>query len=168
MAKLTLKGNPINSIGNLPPHDSQAPAFSATKTDLTEISLKDFHGKKVILNIFPSLDTATCAMSVRKFNEAANQLKNTVVLCISADLPFAQQRFCGAENLKNVIPLSIFRHTEFGKDYGMTIIDGPLKGLMSRAVIILDDHGKVIYTEQVTEIVNEPDYQSALKAVASI
>jgi thiol peroxidase len=165
MAKVTLKGNFINTIGNLPLLGSKTPSFTATKTDLTEIGLNDFQGKKVIFNIFPSLDTATCAMSVRKFNEAANKLKNTVILCISADLPFAQQRFCGAENLKNVMPLSIFRHTEFGKDYGVTIIDGPLKGLLARAVVIVDESGKVIYTQQVSEIIDEPDYQAALKII---
>ena len=165
MAKITLKGKPINTIGNLPPLGSKIPNFIATKTDLTEIGLNDFQGKKVVLNIFPSLDTATCAMSVRKFNEAANKLKNTVILCVSADLPFAQQRFCGTENLKNVIPLSVFRHQEFGKNYGVTIVDGPLQGLLARAVVIVDEDGKAIYTQQVSEIVDEPDYQAALNTI---
>lgn len=165
MTKITFKGNPINTVGTLPAIGKPAPDFTLTKTDLNEVSLKDFRGKKVILNIFPSLDTPTCAMSVRKFNEEAARLKNTVVLCISADLPFAQQRFCGAEGLKNVIPLSVFRHPEFGKNYGVLIIDGPLAGLLSRAVVIIDETGKIIYTQQVPEITQEPDYQSALAAL---
>lgn len=165
MATITLKGNPVHTIGDLPKIGSQAPDFSATTSDLTEIRLKDYLGKKVILNIFPSLDTAVCAMAVRHFNEMANNLKNTVVLCISADLPFAQKRFCATENLQNVLTVSLFRHPEFGKLYGVTITDGPLAGLMSRAVVILDEHGKVVYTQQVGEITDEPDYTAVLAAV---
>lgn len=165
MSKISFKGNPVNTVGTLPKIGNQAPEFSLTKADLSEISLKDLKGKKVILSIFPSLDTAVCATSVRKFNESANQLNNVAVVCISADLPFAQARFCGAENLKNVITASTFRHPEFGKQYGVTITDSPLAGLMSRAVIVLDENGKIIYTQQVPEITQEPDYQAALAAV---
>lgn len=163
MAKITFKGDVIHTLSSLPSVGSHAPDFTATKTDLSEISLKSFKDKKIILNIFPSLDTPTCAMSVRKFNEKAAQLSNVVVLCISADLPFAQNRFCGAEGLTNVIPLSIFRHPEFGKKYGVTIIEGPLAGLLSRAVLIMDEKHQVIYGQQVPEIAQEPDYEAALK-----
>jgi thioredoxin-dependent peroxiredoxin len=166
MTQITLQGNPINTIGRLPALGSTAPDFTATKIDLSDVSLKDYAGKKIILNIFPSVDTGTCATAMRHFNEAANQLDNTVILCVSADLPFAQKRFCGAENLQNVIPVSIFRHTEFGKTYGVTIIDGPLSGLLSRAIVAIDKKGIVVYTEQVAEIANEPDYQSVLAALA--
>lgn len=166
MAKITLKGNAIHTIGELPKVGSQAPAVKLTKTDLSEVDLKQFKGKRVILNIFPSLDTSTCATSVRKFNEAASRLSDTTVLCVSMDLPFAQARFCGAENLQNVIPVSVFRHLEFGKNFGVVITDGPLAGLLSRAIVILDENGKVIYTQQVPEIVDEPDYTAALKAIA--
>lgn len=167
MAKITLKGNPTNTIGVLPKEGTQGPNLTATTTDLKDVSLSNFAGKKIILNIFPSLDTPTCASSVRKFNEAANKLDNTVVLCISEDLPFAQKRFCAAEGLTNVIPLSVFRHPEFGKNYGVTIVDGPLAGLMSRAIVILDEKGKVIYTQQVPEITEEPNYDEALNALNS-
>lgn len=162
MAKITLKGNPINTLGNLPKKGTQAPDFNLVKQDLSVAKLSDFKGQKVVLNIFPSLDTATCAMSVRHFNAAASDLNNTVVLCISKDLPFAQARFCGAEGLDKVITLSDFRNGSFGKDYKLEITDGPLAGLESRVVIILDEEGKVIYTQQVPEIVNEPDYEAAL------
>jgi thiol peroxidase len=166
MATITLKGNPIHTIGNLPTTNSQAPDFTLTKIDLSDISLKDYSGKKIVLNIFPSLDTPTCATSVKRFNEEANNLNGTIVLCVSADLPFAQKRFCGAENLERVIPVSVFRSPDFGKQYGVTIIDGPLAGLLSRAVIIIDEKGKVIYTQQVAEIAEEPDYVAALKALS--
>lgn len=165
MAKITLKGNPVHTHGELPKTGQKAPEFTGVKTDLSEVSLSDYKGKKVVLNIFPSLDTSTCAASVRKFNEEAEKLFNTVVLCISMDLPFAQSRFCGAEGLDNVIPVSVFRSPEFGKDYGVTIIDGALKGLTSRAVVIIDEEGKVIYNQQVNEIVDEPDYNSALASL---
>jgi thiol peroxidase len=165
MAKITLKGNPINTLGNLPEKGTQAPEFNLVKQDLSVAKLSDYKGQKVVLNIFPSLDTATCAMSVRRFNAEASGLENTVVLCISKDLPFAQARFCGAEGLDKVITLSDFRNGSFGKDYQLEIADGPLAGLESRVVIIVDETGKVIYTQQVPEIVDEPDYESALAAL---
>lgn len=165
MAKITLKGNPINTLGNLPEKGTQAPDFALVKQDLSVAKLSDFKGRKVVLNIFPSLDTATCAASVRHFNEAASGLDNTVVLCISKDLPFAQARFCGAEGLDKVITLSDFRNGSFGKDYQLEIADGPLAGLESRVVIDLDEEGKVTYTQQVSEIVDEPDYDAALAAL---
>ena len=162
MAQITLKGNAINTIGNLPEVGSKAPGFTLVKNDLSMGSLSDYKGTKVVLNIFPSLDTGTCAASVRRFNQEASKLNNTKVLCISKDLPFAQARFCGAEGLKDVHNLSDFRTGEFGKDYGVEIIDGPLAGLESRAVVIIDEEGIVTYTQQVPEIVDEPDYDSAL------
>ena len=165
MAQITLKGNPINTIGNLPEKGTKAPDFALVKNDLSMGSLADYKGKKVVLNIFPSLDTGTCAASVRRFNQEASNLENTVVLCISKDLPFAQARFCGAEGLEDVINFSDFRTGEFGKAYGVEITDGPLAGLESRAVVIVDEEGTVIYTQQVTEIVDEPDYDSALAAL---
>ena len=165
MAKITLKGNAIQTAGNLPVVGSQAPDFKLTKTDLSDVSLKDFAGKKVILNIFPSLDTSVCATSVRKFNAEAEKLPNTVVLCISRDLPFAHGRFCSTEGLNNVVPLSELRDDSFSKGYGVKIIDGPLAGVMSRAVVVLDTAGKVVYAEQVPEITQEPNYELALKAV---
>jgi thiol peroxidase len=165
MATITVNGDPIETYGELPAVGSQAPDFTLVKSDMSEISLSELAGKKVILNIFLSLDTDVCANSVRHFNEAANQLENTVVLCISADLPFAHARFCGAEGLDNVITASVFRNPEFGKDYGVTITTGPA-GLLSRSVVVIDESGKVIYTEQVPETVNEPDYEAALKALS--
>jgi len=165
MAEITLQGNTIHTLGNLPEKGDEAPDFSLVKTDLSEGKLSDYKGKKVVLNIFPSLDTATCAASVRRFNAEASNMENTVVLCISKDLPFAQARFCGAEGLDNVITLSDFRTGQFGKKYQVEITDGPLAGLESRAVVIVDENGKVIYTQQVPEIVDEPDYESALAAL---
>jgi thiol peroxidase len=165
MAQITLKGNPINTIGNLPKVGTKAPAFTLVKDDLSIKSLTDYKGQKVVLNIFPSLDTGTCAASVRRFNAEASKLDNTVVLCISKDLPFAQARFCGAEGLKDVHNLSDFRGGQFGKDYGVEIVDGPLAGLESRAVVVLDEEGSVVYTQQVAEIVDEPDYEAALAAL---
>jgi len=165
MAKITLKGNPIQTSGNIPAKGAQAPDFTLTKTDLSDVSLKDFLGKKVILNIFPSLDTSVCAASVRKFNAEADKLSNTVVLCISRDLPFAHSRFCTTEGLNNVIPLSELRNENFSKAYGVKIIDGPLSGVFSRAVVVLDVSGKVVYSEQVPEITQEPNYEAALKEV---
>ena len=162
MAHITLKGTPFATIGDLPPANLPAPDFSLTKTDLSGCSLQELKGKKIVLNIFPSIDTAVCAASVRRFNEAAGGLDNTVVLCISADLPFAHKRFCEGEGLKNVIPLSIFRSPGFGADYGLTITNGPLAGLLARAVVIIDGNGKVAYTELVPEIAQEPDYAAAL------
>ncbi len=166
MATITLKGNAINTSGSLPAVGSDLPAFKLVKSDLSEASAADFAGKKLVLNIFPSLDTGICAASVRRFNQDAAALGDTVVLCISADLPFAHSRFCVAEGIENVVSLSTFRSPEFAAAYGLGIVDGPLKGLLSRAVIVADASGKVLYTEQVPEIVQEPDYEKALAALA--
>ena len=168
MARITLKGNPFSTSGNLPGISLTAPSFSLTKSDLSECSLEAYKGKTVVLNIFPSIDTHVCASSVRKFNEAASGLENTVVLCISADLPFAHTRFCEGEGLKNVIPLSAFRSPGFGANYGLTIADGPLAGLLARAVIVIDPGGKIAYTELVPEIAQEPDYAAALNSLNSL
>ncbi|NTW82988.1 MAG: thiol peroxidase [Chlorobiaceae bacterium] len=165
MAQITLKGNPVETVGTLPAKGSEAPFFCLIRTDLSEAGPADFHGKRMVLNIFPSLDTAVCASSVRKFNQDASSLENTVVLCISADLPFAHKRFCETEGLQNVVPLSVFRSPEFGRDYGVTITSGPLKGLLSRAVVVVNSDGIVIYSEQVPEIVQEPDYANILKVL---
>ena len=162
MAQVTLKGNPFHTSGELPKVGTAAPAYTLVRTDLAEVSGQDFAGQRVVLNIFPSLDTPTCAASVRKFNARANEKPNTTILCISADLPFAQKRFCGAEGLDNVVPVSVFRAPEFGQSYGVTLVDGPLKGLLARAVVVLDAAGKVIHTELVPEIAEEPDYNAAL------
>lgn len=163
MANITLKGNAIETIGNLPAVGSAAPAFTLVGTDLADVSLSDYAGKKVVLNIFPSIDTAVCAASARAFNVKASG--DAVVLCISADLPFAHKRFCEIEGLENVIPLSNFRSSGFGSDYGATITTGPLAGLLSRAIVVVDESGKVVYTEQVPEIAQEPDYDAALAAL---
>jgi len=165
MADITLGGNPVKTSGELPRTGTQAPGFNLIKTDLSPASLSDFKGSKLVLNIFPSIDTGTCAASVRKFNEKASGLENTKVLCISRDLPFAQKRFCGAEGLDNVITLSDFKDGSFGKNYNLMIEDGPLAGLHSRAVVVIDENGTIKYTEQVSEIANEPDYESALAAL---
>ncbi len=165
MATVTLKGNPFQTIGDLPSIGSKAKDFQLVKGDLSTVSLADFAGSKVVLNIFPSIDTGTCARSVIHFNAEANNLENTKVLCISRDLPFAQSRFCGNQGLDNVITLSDFVNGQFGKDYGVQLINGPLSHLHSRAIIVLNEEGEVIYTEQVSEIVNEPNYEAALKAL---
>jgi thiol peroxidase len=165
MADITLKGNPINTIGNLPEVGSKASEFLLKTVALATNSLSDFIGKNVILNIFPSVDTGTCATSVREFNKQAAELQNTVVLCISKDLPFAQARFCGAEGIENVVMLSDFANGSFGKDYGLEITNGPLANLHSRAVIVIDASGTVVYTEQVSDIVDEPNYKAALNAI---
>ncbi len=165
MTKITLKGNPINTIGNLPKTGSKAKKFTMIGNDLSKVKLKDFKSQRIVLNIFPSLDTGTCAASVREFNKRAADLENTKVLCISRDLPFAQARFCGAEGIKNVITISDFNKGKFGKKYGLTIKNGPLANLFSRAIIVLDKEHKIIYTEQVSEIVDEPNYEKALKAL---
>ncbi len=165
MAEITLKGNPVNTVGSLPQTGTSAPGFTLVKNDLSEASLADFSGKRIVLNIFPSLDTPVCAASVRRFNLEAANVPNTVVLCVSADLPFAHKRFCEVEGIDNVVSLSVFRSPEFGRDYGVTIADGPLKGILSRAVIIIDESGSVTYTEQVPEITIEPDYEAALKSM---
>lgn len=165
MSKITFKNNPVRTTGSLPAVGSQAPNFSLTKTDLSDVSLKDFLGKKIILNIFVSLDTSVCAASVRQFNQQAEKLDDVVILCISADLPFAHARFCTTEGLQHVISLSDFRHKEFGELYGVRIIDGVLAGLLSRAIVVLDATGKIVYIEQVPEITQEPNYQAALDAL---
>lgn len=162
MAQITLKGNPFHTSGDLPKAGVPAPAFTLVKTDLAETTLKDFGGRRVVLNIFPSLDTPTCAASVRKFNVLASSTPNTTVLCVSADLPFAAKRFCSTEGLENVVPASCFRHAAFGSAYGVTLVDGPLQGLLARAIVVLDATGKVLHTELVPEIANEPDYDAAL------
>ena len=165
MATITLGGNPINTSGSLPVVGSKAPDFNLVKNDLSTTTLADFAGSKLVLNIFPSIDTGTSATSVRTFNTKASTLENTKVLCISRDLPFAQKRFCGAEGLENVINLSDFKDGSFGKNYGLTIVDGPLEGLHSRVVLIVDENGIVKYAEQVSEIANEPNYDAALGAL---
>ncbi len=166
MATITLKGNEIHTNGNLPVVGQKAPNFELVNTDLSVSQLSDYKGSKVILNIFPSVDTGICAASVRAFNKEASNLSNTKVVCISRDLPFAQARFCGAEGLDDVINSSDFRDGKFGKDYGVEIIDGSMKGLHARAVVVLDEEGVVTYTEQVPEIVQEPDYAAALKMLS--
>jgi len=165
MATITLKGNTIHTSNELPKVGTQAPYFTLVKNDLSKSSLSDYKGSKVVLNIFPSIDTGTCAASVRQFNKEAAELENTKVLCISRDLPFAQARFCGAEGIENVVNLSDFATGDFGKNYGLQIIDGPLANLHSRAVVVLDESGKIMYTEQVGEIVDEPNYKAALEAL---
>ena len=162
MAQVTLKGNPINVDGQLPQKGQQAPAFSLVGGDLSDVTLASLSGKRKVLNIFPSIDTPTCATSVRKFNVDASKLPNTVVLCISADLPFAQKRFCGAEGLDNVVNLSTMRGASFLKDYGVAIANGPLAGVAARAVVVLDENDKVLHSELVAEIANEPDYAAAV------
>ncbi|WP_153558623.1 thiol peroxidase [Roseimaritima sediminicola] len=165
MAEVKLKGNPCQTCGELPSGGSDAPPIKLTKTDLSETTGADYSGKRVVLNIFPSIDTPTCATSVQRFNKEASQLDNTVVLCVSRDLPFAQKRFCGAEGLEDVVPASDFRSGDFGRAYGVQIEDGPLAGLLARAVVVLDENGKVIHSELVEEIANEPNYDAALAAL---
>ncbi|MGD8816301.1 MAG: thiol peroxidase [Acidobacteriota bacterium] len=164
MAQITLKGNPINTSGDLPEVGADAPDFTLVAADMSEKKGSDYAGRAVVLNIFPSIDTPVCANSVRAFNEKAAG-KDAVVLCISADLPFAAGRFCGAEGIENVVTLSTFRNPQFGKDYGMTIVDGPLAGVLGRAVVVVGPDGNVKYTELVPEIGQEPDYDAALAAV---
>jgi len=165
MGTVTLGGNPISTSGELPAVGAKAPDFTLTGADLADVSLSSFAGKKVILNIFPSLDTAVCATSVRKFNEAAGSVPGAVILAISRDLPFAQKRFCGAEGIENVVTLSAMRDTDFGEKYGVLITSGPLAGLFARSVVVVDEEGKVVYRELVPEIKEEPKYESALTAV---
>jgi thiol peroxidase len=162
MSSITLGGNPVNTSGELPKIGTQLADFKLVKNDLSIATLADFAGKKVVFNIFPSIDTGTCAASVRKFNATAANLNNTVVLCISRDLPFAQKRFCGAEGIENVENLSDFKDGSFGKTNGLEIIDGVLAGLHSRAVIVIDEKGTILHTEQVNEIADEPNYEAAL------
>lgn len=165
MSGTKFKGNPVHVDGSFPKVGDQAPAFKLIAGDLSEKSLADFAGKRKVLNIFPSVDTGVCAASVRHFNKDAAGLKNAVVLCISADLPFAQARFCGAEGIENVTMLSMMRGREFLKDYGVAMTDGPLAGLAARAVLVLDEHDKVIHAQMVDDITHEPDYDAALKAL---
>ena len=165
MSKITLKGNAINTSGVLPAIGSIAADFKLIAGDLSVKTLGDFKGKNLVLNIFPSIDTGTCAASVRNFNKMAADLLNTTVLCVSRDLPFAQNRFCGAEGIENVIVLSDFNTGQFGKDYGLEIVDGPLAGLHSRCIVVLNGEGKVVYTEQVAETSEEPNYDLALALV---
>ena len=164
MAEVTLGGNPVHTIGELPEIGTKAPDFAVTGTNLADVTLESLAGKKVVLNIFPSVDTATCAQSVRHFNQSASGLENTVVLCVSADLPFAQKRFCGAEGINNVQTGSTFR-SNFGQTYGVTLADGPLSGLLARAVVVLDESGTVVHTQLVPEIGTEPNYDDALDAL---
>ena len=166
MASVTLGGTPVTTISNLPEVGSPAPAFTLSRNDLSSVTLNDYRGKKLVLNIFPSVDTGVCAQSIRTFNEKASALENTEVLCISRDLPFAQARFCGAEGIENVSTLSDFKRGEFGKDYGVELIDGDFEGLHSRAIVVVDEKGKVIHTEQVSEIGHEPNYEAALNALS--
>jgi thiol peroxidase len=165
MSSVKFKGNPIRVDGSFPKVGEQAPGFKLVAGDLSEKSLSDFAGKRKVLNIFPSIDTGVCAASVRHFNKDAAGLENAVVLCISADLPFAQARFCGAEGIQNVTMLSTMRGREFLKDYGVAMTDGPLAGLAARAVLVLDEHDKVMHAQLVDEIGHEPDYDAALKAL---
>ncbi|HKO76115.1 MAG TPA: thiol peroxidase [Flavobacterium sp.] len=162
MASITLGGNPIHTSGELPKVGSKLADFKLVQNDLSIADLSTFSGKRLVLNIFPSIDTGTCATSVRKFNESASSLANTAVLCISRDLPFAQKRFCGAEGLENVVNLSDFQEGAFGKNNGLDIVDGPLAGLHSRVIIVADENGVVTHTEQVAEIAHEPNYEAAL------
>ena len=166
MATITLQGNPIHTCGELPAPGAPAPDFLLTKTDLGDVSLRDFAGQRVVLNIFPSIDTPICATSVRRFNAEIDKLNNAACLCVSLDLPFAHARFCGAEGLERVIAVSELRNRDFGDRYGVRISDGPLAGLLARAVVVIDEKGTVIYRQQVPEIKEEPDYQAALKAAA--
>lgn len=166
MATVTFKGNPVTTSGDLPGVGDTAPDFTLTRTDLAETSLGDYRGKKVVLNIFPSIDTPVCSMSVRKFNAEIAKHENAVVLCASMDLPFAHARFCGAEGLDDVVSVSAFRNTDFGKRYGVTISEGPLAGLFARAVVVIAEDGRVAYTQLVPEIAEEPDYAAAMNAVS--
>ena len=165
MATLSFKGDPVHTIGDPPAAGTPAPAFVLTSTDLEDLALRAFADRRLVLNVFPSLDTSVCAASVRRFNQAAADLAGTEVLCISADLPFAHKRFCEAEGIEHVKSLSTFRHPEFGDAYGLRIADGPLQGLLARAVIVVGVDGKVIHTELVPEIAQEPDYEAALAAL---
>jgi thioredoxin-dependent peroxiredoxin len=165
MAKITLKGNPVNTYGDLPAKGTDAPDFSLVKSDLGNLTLSELKGKKLVLNISPSLDTSVCATSVRKFNQLAAGKTNVLVLAITKDLPFAHSRFCTTEGITNVVTLSGFRNKDFGKTYGIDIIDGPFEGLYARSIVVIDEAGKVVYTQLVPEIATEPDYDAALAAL---
>jgi thiol peroxidase len=166
MASTQLGGNPVTLIGDFPAKGTQTKEFTGVLQDLSPFTLSSLKGKRVVLNIFPSIDTPVCGVSVRKFNEQASGLNNTTVVCISGDLPFAHQRFCGAEGIENVITVSLFRNPEFAKDYGVSIQDGPLAGLTARAVLVVDEAGNIIHAQLVDDIKNEPDYEAALSALA--
>jgi len=168
MTTVTLRGTPVHTVGSLPPVGTQAPDFRLTRGDLSDVSLKDFAGRKVVLNITPSLDTGVCAATARRFDKEATDLQDTVVLHVTNDLPFAQARFCQAEGLTNVTTLSQLRDRDFGRAWGVEILDGPMAGLLSRALVVLDRDGKVAYAQQVPEIAQEPDYGPALKAVRAL
>jgi thiol peroxidase len=165
MAEVLFKGNKVRTSGRLPKVGSRAPDFRLTRGDLVDVSLKDFAGRKKVLSIVHSLDTGTCAASARAFEARASQLPNTVILTVSNDLPFAQKRFCEAENIRSVAPLSQMRDRRFGRDYGVEYLDGPLAGLLARAVVVIDEQDRVVYTQQVAETTQEPDYEAVLKAV---
>lgn len=165
MATITLGGTPIHTSGELPTPGSKAPDFLLTRTDLSDVSLKDYAGKRVVLNIFPSIDTAVCATSVRRFNAEIDKIANAVCLCASLDLPFAHARFCGTEGLDRVVSVSELRNREFGERYGVRIIDGPLAGLLARAVVVIDENGVVRHSQLVPEVKEEPDYEAALRVL---
>jgi len=167
MAEITLRGNPVHTVGELPEVGTAAPPFALTGNDLGTVGRDDYAGRAVVLNIFPSIDTAVCATSVRTFNQRAAATEGVTVLCVSKDLPFAQARFCGAEGISNVTTASAFR-SSFGEDYGITIADGPMAGLLGRAVVVVGSDGKVAYTQLVPEIASEPDYDAALAALAAL
>lgn len=163
MTTITFKGDEVHTVGELPTKGKEVPNFTLTNNELSDVSLSNFKGKKLVLNIFPSLDTGVCAASVIQFNKMAANLKNVNILCVSADLPFAHKRFCESKDIDNVVTLSTFRSPDFGKDFGVKMQDGPLKGLEARAIVVIDESGKVIYTEQVPEITQEPNYDAVLK-----
>lgn len=165
MAQVTLRGNPVQTIGNLPAVGEAAPGFTLVDKELQEVTLAAYAGQKVVLNIFPSVDTPTCAMSVRRFNADIEKTANAVAVCVSMDLPFAHARFCGAEGLEKIVSASAFRNAEFGEHYGVRFTDGPLKGLFARAVVVVDANGRVVYNQLVPEIAEEPDYEAALQAL---
>ena len=165
MAQVTLKGDPVQTIADLPVVGEVAPEFTLVDKNFAEISLSDFAGQKVVLNIFLSVDTSTCAMSARRFNMEIAKHDNAVAICVSMDLPFAHARFCGAEGLENVVSASAFRNPEFGKSYGVRLLDSPIKGLFARAVVVIDEKGRVVYNQLVPEISQEPDYDAALEAL---
>jgi len=165
MAQITLKGNPIQTSGRLPSPGYAAPDFLLTKRDLSDMSLRDVAGKRVVLNIFPSIDTPPCSASVRRFNKEISEHENAVVLCISRDLPFANDRFCEAEGIENAITLSEMRNRDFGEKYGLAILDGPMAGLLARAVVVLDESGKIIYSELISEVAQEPNYEKAMEVL---
>lgn len=165
METTAFKGTPVHTCGHLPHTGSQAPRFTLTRGNLTELRSEELKGRRIVLNIFPSLDTAVCATSVRKFNQLAASLDNTTVVAVSKDLPFAQSRFCTTEGIENLIAASAFRSPEFAREYGVEMVDGPLAGLLARAVVIIDETGRIVYTELVPEITHEPNYETALKAL---